>query len=136
MQPNDITLAVNDDNDDGTTALVNETFSRFAEFQNRSEYIHSDHTLAVRNKFGLYRTLPKASGNFPGTSKTMVKFTQDFTVPGVDTTTSLIVPGLVTFETSFPVGLTPAQTKALRMRCAAMIIRDDIMIALTDQLMV
>lgn len=137
MQPNTITLDVNHDNDDGSTALVTSVYSRYDEYQNRSEYIAEDHTLALRNKLGLYRTFPKPSGNFKGVAKSAVKFTQDYVVEGADSTTTVTAPGIVEVSFSLPVGLTPAQTLELRMRAAALIVDGAaIMAPLVDQLAV
>lgn len=136
MQPNIITLAVDDDNDGGTTAANEIILSRFEEYQNRSVYIAGDHTLASRNMLGLYRTMPKQSGNFRGVAKSAIKFTQDYQVAGVDATTTNIAPGLIDIGFSLPVGMTPTQTLALRMRAVALLLRDDICQPLTDQLMV
>jgi len=136
MQDNSITLAVDVDNDGGTTAAVTLVFNRYEEYQNRSVYIATDHTLASRNQLGLYRTFPKVSGNFNGVAKSAIKLTQDYSVPGADATTTRVAPGLVDIGFSFPVGLTPAQTLELRMRAVALLLDDTVMIPLTDQLMV
>lgn len=136
MQPNSITLSVDTDNDGGTTAAVDAIFTRFEEFQNRAEYIHEDHTLALRDKLGLYRTPPKQSGNFKGTAKTAVKFTRDYSVAGVDATTTMIAPGIIDIGFSLPIGMTPAQTLELRMRAVAMLLDDTVMVPLTNQQMV
>jgi hypothetical protein len=136
MLANQITLEVNDDNDDGTTALVENIFQRFEEYLNRSEYIHTNHTIALRDKLGFYRTPPKTNGNFRGTAKSAAKFTKDFEVAGVDSSTTLTVPAIIEISQSLPVGLTPAQTLELRMRMVALILMDAIMAPLSDQLMV
>lgn len=136
MQSNTITLSVNHDNDDGTTATIPYTFSRYEEFQNRSQYIESNHTLALRNMLGLYRTPPKVSGNFRGTAKSSVKFTKDFSVPGVDASSEIIVPGICEVSFSLPVGVTAAESKEIRMAMVALLQDDTVMVSLTDQLMV
>lgn len=136
MQPEIISLDVNVDNDDGTTAEVTINFTRFDKVNNRSDYIADNHTLAARNTLNLYRTTPTKSGNFLGTARTAVKFTQDFPVSGVDATTTLVVPGIVDVGFSFPVGLTPAQTLELRMRAVALLLKDTVMVPLTDQQLV
>lgn len=136
MQPNTITLAVNADNDDGTTPAVSHVYSRYDEYQNRSEYIDADHTLGSRDKLGLYRTFPKPTGNFKGVAKSAVKFTKDYSVEGQDSTTSIVAPGIIDIGFSFPVGLTAAETLELRMRAVAMLMDDTIMVPLTDQLAV
>jgi len=136
MQDNTITLDVNTDNDDGTTATVEAVFTRFEEYLNRSVYIHSNHTLGLRETLNLYRTLPKPSGNFRGTAKSAVKFTKDYSVPGNDAATTIVAPSLGEASFSFPVGMTPAQTLEQRMRLCALILLDSVMVPLTDQLMV
>lgn len=136
MQPNNFTLSVDEDNDGGTTAAVDQIYSRYDEYQNRSVYIGENHSLSLRNTIGLYRTPPKRNGNFLGMAKSAFKITQDYSVVGADAVSSVVSPGLVDVGFSFPVGLTPAQTKALRMRAAAMLLDDNLMEPLTDQLMV
>lgn len=136
MQPNVIVLPVDVDNDGGTTPAVDLTFTRFDEFQNRSEYISEAHTIAARDKVGFYRTLPKASGNFRGVAKVAIKFTKDFEVNGVDASTVNVAPGIFEVSGSLPVGLTPAQTLELRMRAVALLLDDDVCGPLFDQLMI
>lgn len=136
MQPDTFTLAVNDDNDDGTTAAVDQVYNRFDEYQNRSVYIDENHTLALRNTITLYRSLPKTSGNFRGVAKTAIKLTEDVEVDGVDSTTTNVAPGLIDVSFSIPVGATPAFALELRMRAVALLLDDTIMIPLVDQCMV
>lgn len=136
MLSNTITLAVDEDNDGGTTPAIEHIYSRFDEYQNRSEYIHANHTVATRDKLGFYRTFPKTNGNFRGTQKCAVKLTKDYSVDGVDTETTLVRPAIGEIGFSFPVGLTPAQTLEFRMRLVAVILDDSVMGPLTDQLMI
>lgn len=136
MLDNTITLDVDHDNDGGTTPDQTKTYTRYDEYQNRSEYISSTHTLGLRDKLGFYRTQPKVSGNFRGTAKSSVKFTQDYSVDGVDATTTVIVPGILEVSFSLPVGVTAAQSLELRMRAVALLMDDAIMVPVTDQLMV
>lgn len=135
MQPNVITLPVNEDGDNGTTPAVDHIFNRYDEYQNRSEYISGSHTLALRDKLGLYRTTPKASGNFRGTAKSAVKFTRDFSVAGVDASTTIVAPAIVEVSFSFPVGMTPAETMVMR-QCAVAMLDHSVIAELTDKLMV
>jgi len=136
MLDNTISIDVNHDNDDGTTGLQTIEFSRFEEFQNRSVYIASNHTLASRNLLTFFRTQPKQSGNFRGVAKSAVKLTEDFLVDGVDATTANVSPGIIEIGFSFPVGMTDAQILDLRMRAAALLLMDDFLTPLTTQLMV
>lgn len=136
MQSNMITLAIDDNNDGGITPTVELIYTRFNEYMNRSEYISEEHSLTSRDLLSFYRSLPKVSGNFRGTAKTAVKFTKDYVVPGVDASTSLVRPGLIEVSFSLPIGLTPEQTLALRMRAVALLLNDTVMIPLTDQQMI
>lgn len=132
MQPNEITLAVDLENTGTTTNVV---FTRFEEYQNRAVYIGPGHSLLSRNTLSLYRTLPKASGNFRGTAKSAVKFSKDITVAAVDGTT-VVAPLIIEVSISAPVGTTPAQTLENRQSALALLDRDDIMGSLNDFLMV
>jgi hypothetical protein len=135
-QPSEITLSVNTDNDDGTTAEEEITYSHFQTFENRSEYISEDHTLELRDKLVLYRTFPKTAGNFRGTAKTAVKTTKDHSVEGVDNSTTIVAPGIIETSFSFPVGMTEAQKTELRMRHVAMLSEDTVMLPLQSQQMI
>lgn len=119
MQPNEITLAVDELNDGNT---VSTTLKRQDEFQNRSIYIvDGSHTLDVRDMLGLYRTYPKPNGNFKGVAKSTAKFTMDITVDGVDGVSQLISPAILDIGFSLPLGITAAQVKVLRQRAIALL---------------
>lgn len=133
MQPNEITLAV-DVLNNGTTE--NQTYARFEEFLNRSIYIGSDHSLCLRNTLGLYRTLPKQSGNFKGVAKSSFKFSQDVVVDGVDGVSSITSPLILEVSFSVPVGATAADVLELRQRALALIDADTVMTPLNLTLMV
>lgn len=136
MQPNTITLSVDDDNDGGTTAAVDILYTRFDEYQNRSEYISEHHLINLRDKVGLYRTFPKVSGNFKGMAKSAIKFTHDILVPGVDSSTGVTAPAIIDVNFSFPVGITASKALELRMRAVAFLSDDSVMIPLIDQQMI
>jgi len=133
MQPNTITLAVDEANN---STPVNHVLSRFEESGNRAVYIDADHTVAMKNTCTLYRTFPKASGNFRGVSKSAMKFSTDITVDGVDGESSVVAPVIVEVSFSLPVGATAAQSKLARQKALALLDRDDVMAPLNDQLMV
>lgn len=132
MQPNTITLAVDTENLGVTT---NEVYTRFEEYLNRSVYIGSGHSLSSRNTLSFYRTNPKIAGNFRGTAKSAVKFSQDTSVPGVNDS-PLTAPLIIEVSVSVPVGITPAKTLVARQRALALLDRDDIMAHLHDLLMI
>lgn len=137
MQPNEITLSVDTDNDPGTAADVM-VYSRYDDsYANRSVYIEKDnHSVSMRKTLSLYRTAPKESGNFRGVAKSAIKLTTDRVVPGVDSSTSLVAPQIIDIGFANPVGLTPALTLEMRMMAVALLTNDEIMAALADQLMI
>lgn len=134
MLPNQIVLAVNELNDDGTVPEVIRNYSRYIEHLNRSEYISDDHTLAVRDKLGFYRTFQKKVGNFAGVAKAAAKITSDYSVVGNDSIATFIAPGIIDIGFSLPVGMTPVQIRALRMRAAALLCNEIVMVPLAEQL--
>lgn len=133
MQPNQLVLPVDHQNDGTTT---NEIYSRYEEFQNRSTYIGSIHVPAARDMFQMYRSFATKSGNFNGVSKTSFKFTKDTTVAGVDGVSSLTVPVIIEVNFSLPVGVNAAVVKSARQRVLACLDDDSIMDPLNLQLMV
>lgn len=133
MQPNQIVLAVDEGNDG--VGLVDVTFNRFEVYQNRAVYIATDHTVATRHQLALFRSFPKANGNFKGTQKTAIKVTHDATVVGVDGS-NIVAPIIAEVSFSLPVGVTAAQSMIIRQKLLALLDRDDIMAPLNDQLMV
>lgn len=133
MQPNAITLPVDPLNDD---TIVNEEYTRYEEYLNRSVYIGTGHTPDARNTIAMYRTFPTKSGNFKGVSKSSIKLTKDFPVSGVDGSTTLSSPLIAEVNFSVPVGVTPAQVKACRQRLIAILDSDTICDPLNIQLMI
>lgn len=133
MQQNELTLAV-DASNNGTPA--NETYTRYEEYQNRTTYIGTDHLPDDRNSLAIYRTFPTKSGNFKGTAKSSVKFTQDVEVSGVDSSTTLTAPIILDLSFSVPVGAAAADLKHVRQRLLALLDDDSFMDSLNIQLMV
>jgi hypothetical protein len=119
MLDNTITLDVNDDNDDGTTATVEEVYSRWQTLENRSIFHNAAHSLEMRKKLDVYRTPARANGNYRGSSKQSFKFTEDGSYAGMDSTTTIISPKIVEFKTSFPVGSTEEEKVALIMEAVS-----------------
>lgn len=134
MQPNVVTLSVDEENDG--VGLVNHVFTRFEEYQNRAVYIGDSHSMAAKDTLSLYRTFPKVSGNFRGVSKTAVKFSKDITVTGADGVSTLTAPIIVDVSFSIPVGATVAQVLIARQRALALLDLDAVMDPLNNQLMV
>lgn len=131
MLDNTITLSVDYLNDSNTT---DEVYSRQDEFQNRSVYTGPDHTLSERDTMSFYRTYPKQSGNFRGTAKSAIKFSQDVQVDGVDASTSVNAVEIGEISFSLPVGTTAAAAKILRQRMIAALDDDTLMAKLNDKL--
>lgn len=125
MQPNEITLAVDELNSGSTTDHV---YKRQDEFQNRTVYIRpAVHTLDARDQLGLYRTYPKPNGNFKGVAKTTAKFTVDVVVDGVDGVSQITAPAIVDVGFSLPQGIPAATVKILRQKVLALLDDDTIM---------
>lgn len=92
--------------------------------------------MVLRDKVGLYRSFAKPNGNFKGVAKTAIKFTRDVSVPGVDSSTSIVAPSIIDIGFSHPIGMTPALMLEQRMRAVALLSDDSIMTALCLQLMI
>jgi hypothetical protein len=133
MQADQLTLSVDAANDANP---ANQVYTRYDEYQNRSTYIGADHTPDERNTLALYRTFPTKNGNFKGTAKSSVKFTQDVAVTGVDGVSSLTAPIILDLSFSVPVGAASADLVELRQRLLALIDSDSLMDSLNIQLMV
>jgi len=130
MLDNTITLPVDVA---GNGTFVDKVYTRDEEYLNRAVYTGPGHTLSLRNTLSTYRTKPKKSGNFNGVGKAEFKFTQDYVVPGVDLSTSLVAATLIDVSTSFPVGISAANAMDMRQRAIAFL-DHQIAIALTEQL--
>lgn len=134
MQPGSITLNV-DTLNDGTT-IVAEVYTRYDEYNNRSVYIGESHDLSLRDMLSLYRTFPKASGNFKGVAKSAAKLTYDIVVPGLDGVADLTAPLIAEMSFSVPVGATDAQVLLMRQRLLALLDLDSVMTELNTKLLV
>lgn len=134
MQPNVITLAVDEQNDG--VGPVDHVFTRFEEYLNRALYVGANHSLAARDTLGLYRTAPKVSGNFRGVAKTAVKFSKDITVLGVDGVANIVAPIIIEVSFSVPVGALSADVLIMRQRQVALLDQDTIMGPLNELLMI
>lgn len=133
MLTSPITIAVDTENT-GTTE--NQVYSRFDSSSNRSTYIGDGHSNVARNTLGFFRSLPKKNGNFRGTAKTSLKFTEDITVTGVDGVSALTTPLICEVNFSIPVGATEAQQLELRQRVLALLDMDSIMTPLLNTQMI
>lgn len=134
MQPNEITLSVDEENDG--VGPVNHVFTRFEEYQNRAVYIGANHAMSAKDTLGLYRTFPKPSGNFRGVAKTAFKFSTDIVVLGVDGVSNITAPIIVDVSFSVPVGATHARILIARQRALSLLDLDSVMTPLNEQLMV
>lgn len=123
MQPNTITLSVDPANNE---TIVAELFTRHEEQINRSTYVGPGHTAASSNMMQLYRTLPKRSGDYLGSSKVSVKLTRTRTVGNA---AGLDIPAQDIAEVSFsiPVGVTATEMLATRQRLIAILDDDAVM---------
>lgn len=133
MLPNEITLAVDEDNDGGTTSAVNHVYRRFREYAGRTTYIHSDaHSATSRNLIDFYASEAKPAGNFCGVRRASVKFTTDYEVVGKDGVSTITVPVIIEVKISAPVGLESADLIKEKQKVDAMIDLDSIMSPLME----
>lgn len=133
MQPNVITLPVDEGNNGTTTDHV---YDRFEEHLDRTIYVTDAHLVNARDTLGLYRTHPKPSGNFRGTQKTSFKFTKDVVVTGVDGVAQLTAPLIIEVCVSAPVGTLSSDVLIARQRTLALLDNDSIMTPFMDRLMI
>lgn len=123
MQPNTITI-VTDVLNNGTTE--NHVFEKVREVGSMSLYHGPGHSDAMRNTLVLKTNEPKASGNFPGTRKSSIKWTKDQLVAGVDGA-NVKQPAILEISTSFPTGTTTAVQLVMRQEAVNLIDQDAIM---------
>ena len=132
MIDNTITLAVDTAN---TSSTTDELYTRFEESSNRSVYTGPTHDLSgLRDMLTITRALPKKNGNFRGTGKSSTKFTKDHEVEGVDTTTTLNVPGIIEVSTSFPLGMLGSERIHMRQKAIALLDSDNLIDRIQGQL--
>lgn len=134
MQPDEITLSVDEENDG--VGPVDHVYTRYEEFQNRSVYVGANHALDNKDTLTLYRTPPKPNGNFKGVAKTAYKFSKDYEVTGVDGVSTLVSPVIVEVSFSIPVGVSAANVLLERQRALALLDLDAVMTPLNVQQMV
>jgi len=123
MQADSLTLAV-DTLNNGTTS--NQTFTAISRETNKSTYSRSDASSANRRDLAFLRKFPTRSGNFLGATKVTFKFTDTYSVQGVDSNPlSTLLVGEVSF--SIPVGVAAADAKEFRQRLLAVLDNDTVM---------
>lgn len=122
-----ITLNVNEDNDDGTTAEIERVFDREESYNGRSLYTTNSSNSLDRETFGLYASKAKPSGNILGTNKASVKTTRDCSVPGADGVAVYTRPIIYKLEGSVPAGADTLLVKAERMKMVALLMDDSVM---------
>jgi len=112
MLPNQIDLSV-DTLNNGTPST--QSFYRLTEELNKSTYRGPNHSVASPNTMAFYRTLPKRSNNYLGSAKSAIKNSEAVVVAGVDGSDQAST-AIIETTASIPVGMTAAQTLALRQR--------------------
>lgn len=131
MQPNVITLSVDEENDG--VGLVQVEYVRAEQHLNRTLYHGPGNSFVARDLLGLYRTMPKASGNFRGTFKCAVKMTHDIVVLGVDGVAQITSPIIQETSFSIPVGALHADILKLRQRKVSLLDLDTVMDVLVEE---
>lgn len=115
-----LTLAVDIANN-GTT--VDKVYTYFDTFGQKRVYHSADHTLVDREELCFIRRMPSRSGNFLGTAKGTIKFTDDVVVAGADGS-DVKAPLIIEVSFSAPVGVTEGMLTERRQRVMA-ILDDD-----------
>lgn len=112
---NTLTLSVDTEN---LGAPTDQVYTRYDEKSDKTTYIRADHTVVARRELSLARRPSTRSGNYNGSSKGTVKFTDSVTVAGVDgaDVSALLIMDL---SISIPVGCTDAQILEMRQRLIA-----------------
>lgn len=134
MQPNEITLTVDEANDGSTTPDIDHMYQRFDTFSTRSVFNETEHTEDLRKTLSFYRTSAKANGLFRGTRKSAFKFTTDIQVVGTDGVSLITSPIITEVKISLPLGATEAQAKLERQKALALLDNDSVASALMSSL--
>lgn len=115
------TFILNTITDGGSTATESEaaTYTRFRQETDKTTYVGADHAVDSREKLEFYRTEPKRSGNYRGSSKTAAKFTLDVSVATVDGGT-IMAPIVLELSSSIPVGADEAVVSELQRRMSVL----------------
>lgn len=121
MLSNELVLTVDETNDGITTANVNHTYRRLSDSAFKSEYIHSNHAVDLRDILTFNATPAKPQGNFRGVRRASFKFTKDITVAGADSTTTLTAPIILEVKVSIPTGATAAQLLIERQKAVTLL---------------
>lgn len=118
MLPNEISYAVDVAMNDVDVTTV---CRRSDYVGGKSLYKLPGHTASSRNQLQFFRNEPKNTGNFRGTRRTSAKLTREISVPGVDATTSVVVPIIIELSCSFPLGVSDSDAIAARQFIAAVL---------------
>jgi hypothetical protein len=121
--------------DSGIAAIATpseQDYERFSESANGSIYHGPLHTDGSRDIIAFKRNEPQASGNFRGTRKVSAKITRDMSVPGVDTTSTVVAPFICELSVSTPIGLEDEDIDAYLNLAIGMLmsaeVRDDLIL--------
>jgi hypothetical protein len=77
--------------------------------------------------FQLYRSPAKKNGEYLGTSRVSIKFTEDISVDNATGDGTIVAPDIIEVNFATPVGATPADNLRRRMQVVALLIDDSIM---------
>lgn len=107
----------------GPMGALGFALSRAEETTNRTTYEFTEtHTLVARDIVQLYRTYPKRAGESRGCAKCAVKVTTDVSVANASGSGDIVLPLIGEVSFSLPVGVSAAQTLALRCRLAKLLV--------------
>jgi hypothetical protein len=86
-----------------------------------------DHAHGSRDMFQLYRSPAKKNGEYLGTSRVSIKFTEDIPVDNATGDGTIVAPDIIEVNFATPVGATPADNLRRRMQVVAILSDDSIM---------
>jgi hypothetical protein len=128
MQPNSLTLSVDEANDGASTADVDYSYRRLNDYLNRSDYIHeANHAVDSRDMLNFYATPAKPTSTFKGVQRSTFKFTRDISVLGPDGVSNITAPIIAELKLSIPVGATNAEILLARQKVLALLDDDSVM---------
>lgn len=128
MQPNEITLTVDEANDGSTTADVDHDYRRVKLNGNGSSYIHTeDHAIDSRDLLAFLASESPPRDNFRGVSRISFKFTKDIVVLGSDGVANITSPIITEVKMSIPKGATAAEVLLERQKAVALLDYDVVM---------
>jgi len=111
-----------------------QTYNRFSESLNRTDYHRDDHTVSLRKTLQVYRTPGKRNGESLGIQKSAIKLTWDVAVPNASGTGNITLPFIAEVSFANPVGVSAANSLNFRRRLLSLLNTEALITKLVDSL--